>query len=157
MGKCNGTGGILPIEAKFVPGKTSLELSLTGMQGDVMKEYVGCKNGSLSLIDDKIRSELCLKDDTTVCRGIHIHCPEGATPKDGPSAGAAISLVLYSLFTDRKIDNTVAMTGEINLRGHVTAIGGLDLKILGGIRAGAKKFMYPLENEREFVEVHGKV
>ena len=148
-----GQGGVLPIEAKYMPGKSSLELHLTGMQGDVMKESMSvAKTVALTLLDEETRESLCKKDDTTECKGVHIHCPEGATPKDGPSAGAAITLVLYSLFTNRKIDNEVAMTGEINLRGQVTAIGGLDLKILGGIRAGAKRFMYPQENEREFNE-----
>ena len=83
-------------------------------------------------------------------QGIHIHVPEGATPKDGPSAGTAITMVLYSLFNDRKIKNDVAITGEICLQGRITAIGGLDLKILGGIRAGVKTFIYPEENKKDF-------
>jgi ATP-dependent Lon protease len=92
-------------------------------------------------------------------QGIHIHVPEGATPKDGPSAGAAITTVLYSLFTGLRIKNDIAMTGEICLQGRITAIGGLDLKILGGIRAGVKTFIYPRENEKDFndfMEKYGK-
>ena len=85
-------------------------------------------------------------------QGIHIHVPEGATPKDGPSAGTAITMVLYSLFSERKIKNDVAITGEICLQGRVTAIGGLELKLLGGIRAGVKTFIYPQENEKEFAK-----
>ena len=83
-------------------------------------------------------------------QGIHIHVPEGATPKDGPSAGAAITLVLYSLLTKRKIKNNIAITGEICLQGKITAIGGLDLKIIGGMRAGVTTFFYPKTNAKDF-------
>ena len=83
-------------------------------------------------------------------QGIHIHAPEGATPKDGPSAGTAITVALYSLFINKPIRHNVAITGEINLSGRVTAIGGLDLKILGGIRAGVKRFLFPKENQLAF-------
>ena len=83
-------------------------------------------------------------------QGIHIHCPEGATPKDGPSAGTAITTAIYSMLNHRKIKNTVAITGEITLQGRVTAIGGLTLKILGGIRAGVKEFIFPKENKKAF-------
>ena len=82
--------------------------------------------------------------------GIHIHCPEGATPKDGPSAGTAITIAIFSLLNSKKIKNTIAITGEINLQGKSTAIGALDLKILGGIKAGIKEFCYPKENKRDF-------
>ena len=82
--------------------------------------------------------------------GIHIHCPEGATPKDGPSAGTAITTVLYSLLNNKPIKNNVAITGEITLDGKVTEIGGLDLKILGGIKAGVKTFLYPKENKKDY-------
>ena len=84
---------------------------------------------------------------------MHIHCPEGAVPKDGPSAGTAITIAMYSLFNNKKIKNTVAITGEINLQGNVTAIGGLELKILGGIRAGVTEFIYPEENKKDYDDV----
>ena len=83
-------------------------------------------------------------------QGIHIHCPEGATPKDGPSAGTAITVAIYSLLNAKKIKNNIAITGEINLQGRVTKIGGLKLKILGGIKAGVKEFIYPKENQKDF-------
>jgi ATP-dependent Lon protease len=83
-------------------------------------------------------------------QGIHIHVPEGATPKDGPSAGAAITIVLYSLLTKRKVKNNVAITGEICLQGKITSIGGLDLKLLGGMRAGVSTFYYPKTNAKDF-------
>ena len=83
-------------------------------------------------------------------QGIHIHCPEGAVPKDGPSAGTAITVCIYSLLNSKKIKNNIAITGEINLQGRVTEIGGLDLKILGGIRAGIDTFIYPKSNSDDF-------
>jgi ATP-dependent Lon protease len=82
--------------------------------------------------------------------GIHIHCPEGAVPKDGPSAGTAITSTLYSLFNEKKIKNNIAVTGEISLDGNVTEIGGLDLKFLGGIKAGVKDFLFPEENLKDY-------
>ena len=89
-------------------------------------------------------------------KDIHIHVPEGATPKDGPSAGAAITAAMYSLFTGKPIPPRVAMTGEVCLQGKVTAIGGLGLKILGGIRAGVRHFLYPADNHDQFVEFKKK-
>ena len=82
--------------------------------------------------------------------GVHIHCPEGATPKDGPSAGTAITAAIYSLFNDKKIKHDFAITGEICLNGRVAEIGGLDLKFLGGIKAGVKQFIYPKENKKDY-------
>jgi ATP-dependent Lon protease len=82
--------------------------------------------------------------------GIHIHCPEGSVPKDGPSAGTAITIVIFSLLNSRKIKNTIAITGEISLDGRCSEIGGLDLKFLGGIKAGVKEFIYPTENEKDY-------
>jgi ATP-dependent Lon protease len=87
---------------------------------------------------------------STKLQGIHIHVPEGATPKDGPSAGTAITVAMYSLFTNKRIKHDVAITGEMSLQGRVTAIGGLPLKILGGIRAGVKTFIFPSENKKDF-------
>jgi ATP-dependent Lon protease len=105
----------------------------------------------------KSEMETIIKDlEKTKAQGIHVHTPEGATPKDGPSAGTAIVIVLYSLFTGKKIRNDVAITGEVCLQGNVTAIGGLDLKILGGIRAGVKTFLFPKENDKEFYDFKKK-
>ena len=83
----------------------------------------------------------------------HIHCPDGSVPKDGPSAGAALSLVLYSRLTNRKINHTVAMTGEINLRGEVTRIGGLEEKLTGAKYAGVKTVLIPKENEDDLIKI----
>ena len=104
----------------------------------------------LSLVPQNQMKKVIKEFEETKMQGIHIHVPEGSTPKDGPSAGAAITLVIYSLLTNKKIKNNFALTGEINLQGCVTAIGGLDLKILGGIRAGVKCFLYPKDNAKDF-------
>lgn len=151
-----GRGGVLPIEARFHPSSSFLDMKLTGMQGDVMKESMSvAKTLAWSMLTKEKKTEL----NEELSQGIHIHVPEGATPKDGPSAGTAITLVLYSLFSNRKIRSDVAITGEMCLQGKVTAIGGLDLKILGGIRAGVKRLLFPKENEKDFndfMEKYGK-
>jgi len=151
-----GSGGVLPIEVTYYPSNTFLDLKLTGLQGDVMKESMSVAKSlawSLFLKDNQKEAiELQKKLEESKNQGIHIHVPEGATPKDGPSAGTAITIVLYSLFSGCKIKNDVAITGEICLQGRVTAIGGLGLKILGGIRAGVKTFIYPSENKQEYLK-----
>ena len=146
-----GNSGILHIESKFFSTSTFFDLKLTGMQGDVMKESMTvAKTLAVSLISQSQLKKLVKDFEETKLQGIHIHVPEGSTPKDGPSAGAAITLVIYSLLTNKKIKNNFAITGEINLQGSVTAIGGLELKILGGIRAGVKCFLYPKDNAKDF-------
>jgi len=133
------------------PAQNFLDLKLTGMQGDVMKESMNvAKTLAWELTSDENRKTLLKTFNKTKLQGIHVHCPEGSTPKDGPSAGTAITISIYSRLTDSKIRPDIAVTGEIDLQGRVTAIGGLDLKILGGIRAGVKEFIYPSENSREF-------
>ena len=146
-----GQGGIIPIQAVYFPTSVFLDLRLTGMQGDVMKESMNvAKTLAWNLLTDSERTACLEKFEKTKEQGIHIHCPDGATPKDGPSAGAAITSVIYSLFSGKSISNTLAMTGEINLKGEITEIGGLEQKILGGIKAGVKTFFYPSLNLREF-------
>jgi hypothetical protein len=146
-----GKGGVLPIEANYYPASTFLDLRLTGMQGDVMKESMSvAKTLAWSLLTAEQQKALDSK------QGMHIHVPEGATPKDGPSAGTAITVVMYSLFTGQPIKHDLAITGEICLSGRVTAIGGLDLKILGGIKAGVKTFLFPKENLKDFEKLAKK-
>jgi endopeptidase La len=152
-----GKGGVLPIEIKYFPSTNMLDLKLTGMQGDVMKESMTvAKTLAWSLLDFETIKVLQKQFDKTKNQGIHIHVPEGATPKDGPSAGTAITVVIYSLLKQKKILSNIAITGEISLQGKVTAIGGLDLKILGGIRAGVKTFIYPKDNNKDFIEFKEK-
>lgn len=150
-----GKGGIIPIQACFFPSNSTFELKLTGMQGDVMKESMNVSLTMAWKLTTPENQEKYMKHKM----GIHIHCPDGATPKDGPSAGACITTAIYSLLNDLPIRNTCAITGEINLQGNVTMIGGLPLKILGAIKAGAKEVFYPDENQKDFekfMEKHAK-
>jgi len=148
-----GKGGIIPIESIFFPTTNFLDLKLTGLQGDVMKESMNvAKSLAWSLTPNSQKTLLLKIFNDTKCQGLHIHCPQGAVSKDGPSAGTAITIAIYSLFNSKKIKNNIAITGEINLQGQITAIGGLESKILGGIRAGVDTFLYPKANNREFKE-----
>ena len=146
-----GKGGIISIESYFYLSTSILDLKLTGQQGDVMKESMNvAKTLAWSLTSDKVKEKLIKNFEKTKNQGIHIHCPEGAVPKDGPSAGTAITSCIYSVLNNKKIKNSFAITGEINLQGKVTQIGGLDLKIIGGINAGVTNFIYPEENQLDF-------
>lgn len=152
-----GKGGIIPIETVFFPSSTFLDLKLTGLQGDVMKESMNvAKSLAWSLTPDERKTELIHYFEKTKNNGIHIHCPDGAVSKDGPSAGAAITAAIYSLLNDKLIPCTFAMTGEIDLRGNITAIGGLESKILGGIRAGVTTFLFPEANWDDYIEFKDK-
>jgi len=145
-----GKGGIIQIETLFFPTNNFLELKLTGSLGDVMKESSEvAKDVAWKLTSPYAQKNLTDKVGK-INKGIRIHFPEGATPKNGPSAGTAITIAIYSLLNSKKIKNNIAITGEINLQGNVTAIGGLDLKILGGIKAGVKHFIFPGENKTDF-------
>jgi len=154
-----GRGGITPIQTMWRPGEKYLGLHLTGTQGDVMKESM---NVALTLAFSLTNKDIVGSINTQYgssnnTHGIHIHCPDTGTPKDGPSAGTAITTVLYSLFNNKKIKNNIAITGEICLNGNVTEIGGLDLKILGSIKAGVNEIIYPYENKKDlklFLEKH---
>jgi ATP-dependent Lon protease len=146
-----GKGGIIPIECIFYPSNNLLDLKLTGSQGDVMKESCNvAKSIAWNLTKPTQQKKLLKRFNDTKLQGIQLHCPEGATPKDGPSAGTAMTIAMYSLFNNKKVRNDIAITGEINLQGCVTAIGGLNLKILGGIKAGVKMFIFPKSNEKDF-------
>tara|TARA_B110000967_G_scaffold209718_1_gene267269 strand:+ start:2069 stop:5320 length:3252 start_codon:yes stop_codon:yes gene_type:complete len=148
-----GLGGITPIQTLFYPSSTFLELQLTGLQGDVMKESMNvAKSLAWNLINDTIKKKWLLYFNDTKCQGLHIHCPEGGISKDGPSAGAAITTAIYSLLTEKHIKHNIGITGEINLNGEITAIGGLTHKINGGIKAGITTFLFPKSNHRDFIE-----
>jgi len=147
-----GYGGIVPIECKWRPSSKFLELFLTGMQGDVMKESMNVAlTLAWNLTSEEIKNKL-LKDEKFNDNGIHIHCPENSVHKDGPSAGTAITCALFSLINNIKIKNNIAITGEITLDGKITEIGGLNMKILGGIKAGVDTFILPKENKKDYDE-----
>jgi ATP-dependent Lon protease len=146
-----GKGGVIPIQSKWSPSQKFLQLELTGMQGDVMKESMKVAlTLAWNLTPQNIREKLLQDNNSTNVNGVHIHCPEGSTPKDGPSAGTAITTTLWSLFNNKPIRHNVAITGEITLDGNVTEIGGLDLKFLGGIKAGVTEFIFPCENKKDY-------
>ncbi|MBQ8131868.1 MAG: endopeptidase La, partial [Bacilli bacterium] len=140
-------GDILQIEANIYKGNG--DLILTGSLGDVMKE-------SCRIALDYIRSntkDFCINNKLLEENNIHIHVPEGAVPKDGPSAGITITTALISLLTNQIVDNKIAMTGEITLRGRVLPIGGLKEKVIGAHRAGVKKIIIPEENKKDLEEI----
>ena len=152
-----GNGGVIPIEVQFFLSNNLFDLKLTGMQGDVMKESMSiAKTLAWYLTDEDKQLELVQNFEKTKMQGIHIHCPEGAVPKDGPSAGTAITVAIYSILNNKKIRNNIAITGEINLQGNVTAIGGLELKILGGMKANVKTFIFPEDNNNDFKKFQEK-
>ena len=145
-----GKGGVISIQVNWRPSEKFLNLHLTGMQGDVMKESM---NVALTLAWDLTsieRRDDIWDEQKHSLNGIHIHCPEGAVPKDGPSAGTAITTAIFSLLNNKKIKHNIAITGEISFDGNVTEIGGLDLKILGAIKAGVKEILFPNENIRDY-------
>ncbi len=140
-------GDILPIEVTLFKGKG--DLILTGSLGEVMQEscHIALDYIKSNVAKFGIDSSLLNEND------IHIHAPEGAINKDGPSAGVTITTALISLFTNKSVDKDIAMTGEITLRGHVLGIGGLKEKIIGSHRAGVKKIFIPIENEKDLDEI----
>lgn len=150
----NETGGITVIEAMNIPSTNKLALELTGQQGDVMKESMHvAKTVSWNMLPEKLKNSLNSKWKKYGPSGIHIHCPEGATPKDGPSAGGAITTSIISLLTGVPIKNDIAMTGEIDLKGNIMEIGGLYSKLNGAKKAGVKKVFFPKDNESDYKKI----
>jgi len=144
-------GDLLTIEAALMPGKGNI--IRTGSIGDVMKESV---EAARSVVRSR-SAHLGIKEDQFEKKDIHIHFPEGATPKDGPSAGIAISTALVSILTGIPVRADVAMTGEITLRGEVLPIGGLKEKLLAAHRGGIKTVLIPEENVKDLIEIPDNV
>ena len=153
VGQVNGLawtevgGELLTIEAAVMPGKG--KLSITGQLGDVMQESI---QAAMTVIRSRSAS-LGLQPDFQESKDIHVHVPEGATPKDGPSAGVGMCTALASALTGIPVRANVAMTGEITLRGEVLPIGGLKEKLLAAHRAGITTILIPHENEKDLVEI----
>lgn len=133
-------GDVLKIEAVKFKGKGSLQL--TGNMGDVMKE-------SARIAHSVVKSLIKVKDDKSDTYDIHMHIPEGATPKDGPSAGAVMALTLYSILTNTKIKADIAMTGELTLTGKILPIGGLKEKLIAAHKAKMKTVLIPMKNYKQ--------
>ncbi|MFM4702244.1 endopeptidase La [Aeromonas bivalvium] len=144
-------GDLLTIETTNVPGKG--KLTFTGSLGDVMQESIQAAMTVVRARAEKLR----INGDFYEKRDIHVHVPEGATPKDGPSAGIAMCTALVSSLTGNPVRADVAMTGEITLRGEVLPIGGLKEKLLAAHRGGIKRVLIPKENERDLEEIPANV
>ncbi len=144
-------GDILTIEAVQMPGKG--RMTPTGNLKEVMKESVSAASSYVRSRAENFGIEPPLFEKTD----IHVHVPEGATPKDGPSAGVAMATAIVSVLTGIPIHKDIAMTGEISLRGRVLAIGGLKEKLLAAVRAGVKKVLIPEENEKDLADIPDNV
>jgi endopeptidase La len=152
-----GVGGLIPIECCWIPSADKLKLELTGRQGKVMKESMSvARTIAWKILPVHIKDKLNEKWSKSFDNGIHVHCPDGATPKDGPSAGGAITTCLISLLSGIPVNNKIAMTGEINLKGQITKIGGLEEKIFGAKKAGAQIVLCPEENTKDLDEIKEK-
>jgi ATP-dependent Lon protease len=144
-------GEIMPVEILILEGKGNLQI--TGQIGEIMQESA---QAALSYLKSHSR-DLGLDPELYEGLDIHIHIPEGAIPKDGPSAGITIATALISAFTERKVYKNVGMTGEITLRGRVLPIGGVREKILAAHRAGLNTVILPERNKKDLVDVPRKV
>jgi ATP-dependent Lon protease len=140
-------GEVLIVEARLMPGKGQLEL--TGQMGDVMRESA---KAALSYLRSNSK-KLGLSESSLKIQDIHIHIPEGAIPKDGPSAGITMAVALASAFTKIKIRHIIAMTGELTLRGKVLPVGGIKEKILAAKQVGINNVILPKDNERDLDEI----
>ena len=153
-------GGVLPLQVSFIPSNKFLDLTLTGSLGDVMRESISVSlTNAWNLTSYEKQQEIMLKynnPSTNNVFGLHVHCPDISTKKDGPSATTAFTVIIYSLFNNIKIKNTFGITGETSFNYCLTEIGGLREKIIHSIPAGVTEFIYPVENQRDFVKIMDK-
>ena len=140
-------GEILKIESAMMPGKGKMQI--TGKLGDVMQESV---KAAKSYVRSK-SLEFGIIPPVFEKKDFHVHVPEGATPKDGPSAGIAMVTSIVSSITGVPVDRNIAMTGEVTLRGHVLSIGGLKEKLLAAHRAGISKVLIPEDNKKDLADI----
>ena len=148
-----GIGGVLPIESSWIPAQNRNYIKATGSLEKVIKESIEVANTLAWKFVDKSVKKKFEEDFKEIPFGIHIHCPEGATPKDGPSAGTALTVLFYSLYMNKKIRNDIAITGEINLQGNILEIGGLEEKLQGAKKAGIKLALVPKQNLKDISKI----
>ena len=141
-------GTTLAVEASLVHDRQQ-GLRLTGQLGDVMQESAQIAYSYISSHLDMLGGETDFFKDAFV----HLHVPEGATPKDGPSAGVTMATALLSLAKNRKLNRDIAMTGELTLTGRVLPVGGIREKVIAAKRAGVKELIIPSDNERDYIEI----
>ena len=157
VGVCTGLawtqygGELLTVEVSVVPGKG--KLTITGKLGDVMQESV---QAAVSYVRSRA-DVLGLDKDFYQTVDIHVHIPEGAIPKDGPSAGITLATAITSALLKIPVRKDIAMTGEITLRGRILPIGGLKEKLLAAVRGGIRKVLVPKENKKDFKEISKKI
>ena len=145
-----GMGGLTVIQVMKYPSEKMLDLTITGQQGDVMKESVEYSlRIAYNLLSDEIKEKIMEDSKNKKNFGLLIHTPEAATKKDGPSAGAAMTLAIYSVLTGKKVNNYISMTGEIDLCMKVRPIGGVYAKLSGAKASGIKLALIPKENEED--------
>ena len=149
-----GIGGILPIESSWIPSQNRNFIKATGSLEKVIQESIDVANTlAWNFIDKDMKKEY-EENFKEIPFGIHVHCPEGGTPKDGPSAGTALTVLFYSLYMNRKIKNDLAITGEISLQGKVLEIGGLEEKLQGAKKAGIKTALIPKDNVKDLIRIN---
>ena len=153
-------GGVLPLQASFIPSNKFLDLTLTGSMGDVMKESISVSLTNAWNLTNFERQKYLIENynDTknNIVYGIHIHCPDISTKKDGPSATTAFTVLIYSLLNDIKIKNYFGITGETHFGLLLTEIGGLQEKIIHSIKSGITEFIFPQENIKDYEKLLDK-
>lgn len=153
-------GGVLPLQVSFIPSNKFLDLTLTGSLGDVMRESISVSlTNAWNLTSYEKQQEIMGKYNNPATNnvfGLHVHCPDISTKKDGPSATTAFTVIIYSLFNNIKIKNNFGITGETSFNYCLTEIGGLREKIIHSIPAGVTEFIYPVENQRDFDKIMEK-
>jgi ATP-dependent Lon protease len=133
------------------PSAQNYSLHLTGQQGNVMKESMHCaKTLAWNLLPSSVKKSIKTDWDKNGHWGLHIHCPEGATPKDGPSAGCAITIAIISRMCGIAVRNDMALTGEVDLSGNVCEVGGISSKIDGAVKAGVSTILIPKDNKEDY-------
>jgi len=154
----NGGGGIIKIECMMIPANHLLEMKLTGSLGKVFTESMEiCKNLAWALTPEEVKAKWLRRFESSKIQGLHVHFGDCNTPKEGASASLASALTIYSVFMNKSLRNDIAMTGETNLFGDAKRIGGLEAKLVGGIKAGVKIMFYPEENQSDFDQFFEKI